>query len=71
MNSLAPVAAVRTPGAEAHIGDMLDARPEIVEPVELIAEAALVLATCDPATLTGRIVYSRPFLAELGREVQA
>jgi len=69
VNSLAPVAAVRTPGAEAHIGDVMDARPDIVEPVEMIAEAALVLATCDPATLTGRIVYSQPFLAELGREV--
>lgn len=70
VNSLAPVAAVRTPGAEAHIGDVLDARPDIVEPVELIAEAALVLATCDPAALTGRIVYSRPLLEELGREAR-
>jgi citronellol/citronellal dehydrogenase len=71
VNSLAPVAAVRTPGAEAHIGEVLDARPEIVEPVELIAEAALVLATCDPATLTGRITYSRPLLEELGRRARA
>jgi len=66
VNSLAPVAAVRTPGAEVHLGPLLDERPEIVEPVELIAEAALVLATCDPATVTGRVVYSRPFLRELG-----
>ncbi|MGH8982491.1 MAG: SDR family NAD(P)-dependent oxidoreductase [Acidimicrobiia bacterium] len=71
VNSLAPVAAVRTPGAEAHIGEVLDARPEIVEPVELIAEAALVLATCDPATLTGRITYSRPLLDELGHPTRA
>ncbi len=69
VNSLAPVAAVRTPGAEAHIADVMDARPDIVEPVEVIAEAALVLATCDPSTLTGQIVYSQPFLAELGRVV--
>jgi NAD(P)-dependent dehydrogenase (short-subunit alcohol dehydrogenase family) len=69
VNSLAPVAAVRTPGAEAHIGDVMDARPDIVEPVAVIAEAALVLATCDPAALTGRIVYSQPFLAELGRDI--
>ena len=62
MNSLAPVAAVRTPGAEAHIGDVMDAHPEIVEPVEVIVEAALALATCDPATLTGRILYSGPLL---------
>jgi citronellol/citronellal dehydrogenase len=67
VNSLAPVAAVRTPGAEAHLGSLLDERPDIVEPVELIADAALALATCDPATMTGRVVYSRPFLTELGR----
>ncbi|HEX6310916.1 MAG TPA: SDR family NAD(P)-dependent oxidoreductase, partial [Acidimicrobiia bacterium] len=71
VNTLAPVAAVRTPGAEAHIADVLDARPEIVEPVELIAEAALVLATCDPAALTGRITYSGPLLEELGRDARA
>src|ERR671910_2670962 len=65
VNSLAPVAAVRTPGAEVHLGALLDERPEIVEPVELLADAALVLATCDPATMTGRVVYSRPFLREL------
>jgi hypothetical protein len=46
---------------------VLDERPDIVEPVELLADATLVLATCDPATMTGRVVYSRPFLTELGR----
>jgi NAD(P)-dependent dehydrogenase (short-subunit alcohol dehydrogenase family) len=70
VNSLAPVAAVRTPGAEVHLGPLLDERPEMVEPVELLADAALVLATCDPATVTGRVVYSRPFLAELGRTAE-
>ena len=67
MKSLAPVAAVRTPGAEVHLGPLLDERPDVVEPVEVIVDAALVLATCDPATVTGRVVYSRPFLKELGR----
>jgi NAD(P)-dependent dehydrogenase (short-subunit alcohol dehydrogenase family) len=67
VNSLAPVAAVRTPGAEVHLGPLLDERPDIVEPVELLADAAVVLSTCDPATMTGRVVYSRPFLTELGR----
>jgi citronellol/citronellal dehydrogenase len=71
VNSLAPVAAVRTPGAEAHISELLDARPDIVEPVEVIAEAALVLAACDPATLTGRILYSQPLLDELQRVARA
>jgi citronellol/citronellal dehydrogenase len=68
VNSLAPVAAVRTPGAEALVGDVLDANPRIVEPLELFVEAALVLATADPTRLTVRICYSRPLLEELGRD---
>jgi len=71
VNSLAPVAAVRTPGADTLVGDVLDANPAIVEPLELFVEAALVLATADPATLTGRICYSRPLLEELGRDYRA
>jgi NAD(P)-dependent dehydrogenase (short-subunit alcohol dehydrogenase family) len=67
VNSIAPVAAVRTPGAEAILGDVLDDRPDIVEPVELLEEATLVLATCDPRELSGRILFTRPFLRELGR----
>jgi citronellol/citronellal dehydrogenase len=66
VNSLAPVAAVRTPGADALVGDVLDANPEIVEPLELFVEAALALAVADPQSLTGRICYSRPLLDELG-----
>ena len=68
VNSLAPVAAVRTPGADALVGDVLDANPEIVEPLELFVEAALALAVADPVSLTGRICFSRPLLQELGRE---
>jgi len=71
VNSVAPVAAVRTPGADALVGDVMDANPNIVEPLELFVEAVVALATCDPATTTGRILYSRPFLADLGREVRA
>jgi NAD(P)-dependent dehydrogenase (short-subunit alcohol dehydrogenase family) len=70
VNTLAPVAAVRTPGADKLVGDVLDANPAIVEPLELFVEAALVLATADPKTLTGRICYSRPLLEELGRAVR-
>jgi NAD(P)-dependent dehydrogenase (short-subunit alcohol dehydrogenase family) len=70
VNSLAPVAAVRTPGAEALIGDMLEARPDVVESIELFVEATLALATCVPEKLTGRVCYSRPLLEELGREVR-
>jgi hypothetical protein len=41
----------------------------MVEPVEAMAEAALVLATCD-AKDTGRITYSLDLLRELGREIR-
>jgi NAD(P)-dependent dehydrogenase (short-subunit alcohol dehydrogenase family) len=68
VNSLAPVAAVRTPGADSLVGDVMDANPKIVEPLELFVEAALLLATADPASLTGRVCSSRPLLDELGRD---
>jgi NAD(P)-dependent dehydrogenase (short-subunit alcohol dehydrogenase family) len=68
VNCIAPVAAVRTPGAEALIGGLLAEHPELVEPPEWIAEAVLILATCDPRTCSGRILYSGPFLDELGRK---
>jgi len=70
VNTLAPVAAVRTPGADLLVGDTLDAHPNIVESLKLFVEAALALVTCDPKTVTGRIAYSRPLLEELGREVR-
>jgi citronellol/citronellal dehydrogenase len=70
VNSVAPVAAVRTPGADTLVGELMDARPDLVEPVEVLAEAALALATCDPRGVTGRVVLSGPFLAEIGRAVR-
>jgi citronellol/citronellal dehydrogenase len=68
VNTVAPVAAVATPGAEALVGRLLAEHPELVEPVEWLAEAVLILATCDPRTCTGRVLYSGPFLDELGRK---
>jgi NAD(P)-dependent dehydrogenase (short-subunit alcohol dehydrogenase family) len=68
VNSIAPVAAVRTPGAEALVGELMRQHPELVEPVEWLAEAVVALATCDPRTCTGRILYSGPFLDEIGRK---
>jgi NAD(P)-dependent dehydrogenase (short-subunit alcohol dehydrogenase family) len=70
INTLAPVAAVRTPGADALVGDVMDENPGIVESLELFCEAALALVTCDPQTMTGRICYSRPLLEELDRDVR-
>jgi len=71
VNSLAPVAGVRTPGADSLVGDVFDANPDLVEPMEVFVEAALVLVTGDPATMTAGIHYSRPLLASLGREARA
>ncbi|MEW6268937.1 MAG: SDR family NAD(P)-dependent oxidoreductase [Thermodesulfobacteriota bacterium] len=71
VNSVAPVAAVRTPGAEALVGRLMQEHPELVEPVEWLAEAVLALVTCDPRSCTGRILYSGPFLDEIGRKPKA
>ena len=64
VNSLAPVAAVRTPGTEA-LGVVPD--ESFLEPIELMAEAALLLCTCNPKRVTGRVAYTRPLLEEYGR----
>lgn len=62
VNAAAPFKPVPTPGAGT-----LDLAKEDTEDVSLIAETALILCSGDPATLTGRIAYTQPFLAELGR----
>ncbi|MDP6244265.1 MAG: short-chain dehydrogenase, partial [Myxococcota bacterium] len=69
VNSLAPVAAVLTPGALA-IGVIPDEHKATAEPVECMAESALALCEPTEPILTGRIVYSKPLLEELGREVR-
>jgi NAD(P)-dependent dehydrogenase (short-subunit alcohol dehydrogenase family) len=69
VNALAPVAAVITPGVEAtDVGKWIE--PSMIEPVEAMAEAALALCSGDPATLTGRVVYSVRFLEEIGRPIR-
>ena len=42
----------------------------MIEPVEAMAEAALVLCSCDPASMTGRVTYSVRLLEELGRPMR-
>lgn len=64
VNSLSPVAAVRTPGVEA-LGVVPEAFLAEAEPVEWMAEAALAL--CTPGAPTGRVAFSGPLLEELGR----
>jgi len=69
VNALSPVAAVLTPGAEAH-----DVVPEeflrTAEPIELMAEATLALCEPSDPMLTGRVAYTTPLLDELGRRVK-
>jgi NAD(P)-dependent dehydrogenase (short-subunit alcohol dehydrogenase family) len=66
VNALSPVAAVLTPGAQAH-----DVVPEeflrTAEPIELMAEATLALCEPREPMLTGRVAYTKPLLEELGR----
>ncbi len=65
VNALAPERAVATEGATA----MMELAEEWIEPMETMVEAALGLATCDPA-VTGLIVKSLSYLASTGREVR-
>jgi NAD(P)-dependent dehydrogenase (short-subunit alcohol dehydrogenase family) len=66
VNALSPSGLVLTPGVLHHKLDQFTP-PERVEPVEVIVDAALALCTGDPATLTGRVTFAKPFLAGLGR----
>jgi NAD(P)-dependent dehydrogenase (short-subunit alcohol dehydrogenase family) len=71
VNSLAPHSVVWTPGTAEHgVGRFRHLPGWVEEPVEGMAEAALALASCDPAVTTGRCVFSTGFLEELGRPVR-
>jgi NAD(P)-dependent dehydrogenase (short-subunit alcohol dehydrogenase family) len=65
VNALSPQAAIATPSLVA--AGWID--ETMFEPLETMAEAALVLCSGDPAVLTGRIAYSLQLLLELGRPV--
>jgi NAD(P)-dependent dehydrogenase (short-subunit alcohol dehydrogenase family) len=65
VNVLSPSGLVATPGVVHHGLDRA-MPPEALEPVEHMTDAALALCTGDPGTLTGRIAYAKPLLAELG-----
>jgi NAD(P)-dependent dehydrogenase (short-subunit alcohol dehydrogenase family) len=62
VNALSPVGVVPTPGVVHHgIDRMVPA--EMTEPVDVMAEAAYLLCTGDPATVTGQITLSRSVVA--------
>lgn len=67
VNALSPTGLVVTPGVVHH---ELDKRVPVErhEPVEVMAEAALLLCSRAPQSLTGRITYSQQLLAEFGIE---
>ena len=65
VNALSPTNVVETPGVVHHKLITPD-RQAFVEPVQVMAEAALELVSGDPMEMTGRIAYSQQLLAELG-----
>ena len=70
VNVVSPSGLVLTPGVLHHRLDQFTP-PERHEPVEVMAEAAYVLATGDPATLTGKITYAKTILDEVGKQVDS
>jgi NAD(P)-dependent dehydrogenase (short-subunit alcohol dehydrogenase family) len=65
VNALTPQSAILTPDLIA-AGYLDDA---FFEPLDTMAEAVLLLATCDPTLLNGRIAYSLQLLYERRRPV--
>ncbi len=65
VNALSPMAIVTTPGV-VHHGLDRGVPAEFIEPASTMAAAAYALCTGDPASLTGRITYSKTLLDELG-----
>lgn len=68
VNVLSPSGLVPTPGVVFH-GLTRGVPEDRLEAPEVMAEAAFALCTGDPATLTGRVVYARPILEELSKDV--
>lgn len=62
VNAAAPTNPVATPGAGT-----LDLAKVDTEDISFITETVFALCTGDPATLTGRIAETQPFLRELGK----
>ncbi len=69
VNALSPAKVVPTPGTLFHGLVSPDSPPERVEQPAVMAEAALLLASAPPRSLTGRVVTSAALLEELGVRV--
>lgn len=64
VNALSPTLVVPTPGTIFH--HLTTPEDPNAEPPAVMAQAALMLCSGDPKTLTGRVTYSQELLAELG-----
>jgi citronellol/citronellal dehydrogenase len=67
VNAMAPVAIVLTQGAD-YVRDIARKNPDMVEPVEMMAEAAIELCS---GRHVGRVVYSRDIVHATGRKVHS
>jgi len=67
VNAMAPVAIVLTQGAD-FVRDIARKNPDMVEPVEMMAEAALELCT---GRHVGRVIFSRDVVHQVGRKVRS
>lgn len=68
VNALAPVAIVLTQETRRFVGDIARRRPDMAEPMEVVVEAVLELATRPHA---GRVTTSRALLHEIARPVRS
>ncbi|MGH9059387.1 MAG: SDR family NAD(P)-dependent oxidoreductase, partial [Acidimicrobiales bacterium] len=66
VNALSPNRVVPTPGTIFHHLVRPEDPDQVVEPPEVMAEAALALCSAPPRSRTGRIAYSQDLLHELG-----
>jgi NAD(P)-dependent dehydrogenase (short-subunit alcohol dehydrogenase family) len=67
VNAMAPTAIVYTSMLDA-FGDIMERRPDMVEPVEMMAEAAVELCT---GRHVGQVVYSRELLHATARPLRS
>ena len=67
VNAMAPTAIVMTPGAD-YVRAIAEKRPDMVEPVEMMAEAALELCT---GRHVAQVVYSRDIVHRVARPLKS
>ncbi len=67
VNAMAPVSIVLTQGAD-YVRDIARENPDMAEPVEMMAEAAVELCS---GRHVGRVVFSRNIVHEVGRQVRS